>query len=193
MQRYGIVGFAGETLVFCPLTSDIQYFTQALDKIQIGKLEVGTSIGDGLMHSLEVLSHSRAIQRTIVLLTDGIQNSGKFDPLFASTIASQKGVRIVSLGLNSNEKAMAPFARKTNGGYIYKLSEGSKIDDASLLELTQKTNGIYLRVLQPTTFDQSLKQVLKTRNSEKLRTEPLVDQKLLDIYFERFRWQQQKE
>ncbi len=192
LQRYGIVGFAGETGILCPLTSDTQLLEEALDNIQIGKWNDGTAIGDGLMHSLEVLSYSKAIRRTIVLLTDGVQNSGKFDPFFAAGIASQQRVKIVSLGMSTNEKAMTPFSRKTNGDFTYQLSNKNKIDDETLLDVTQKTNGVYLRVLEPEKFDEYLKQVLETENKERPMTAPSIDQRLLDIYFQGFEWKKRK-
>lgn len=195
LQRYGIVAFAGETRIICPLTSEVEVINQAIDKIEIGKLEDGTSIGDGLIHSLEVLSHSRALRRTIVLLTDGVQNSGKFDLLLSAKVARQKGVRIVSLGVGTkNDEAMVPIRRKANGDYIYGLTKNNKIDDEILKTITTKTNGVYLRVLEPSTFDKYLKQALEFRILELPRTEfpSPIDERLLDIYFKRFQWRNGK-
>ncbi|MFK7776471.1 MAG: VWA domain-containing protein, partial [Saprospiraceae bacterium] len=189
LQRYGIVAFAGKTGIVCPLTPDVEIINQALDQIEIGKLPDGTSIGDGLMHSLEVLSHSKALRRTIVLLTDGDQNSGKFDPLFSAKVARQKWVRIVSLGVGTkNNEAMVPVSKKANGDYRYALAKNNKIDDEILRAITAKTNGTYLRVLEPSKFDENLKQVLNTRNGLIPMVESPIDERLLNIYFKRFQW-----
>ena len=81
---------------------------------------------------------------------------------------------------------MVPIRRKANGDYIYGLSKNNKIDDEILRTITTKTNGNYLRVLEPSTFDENLKQVLDTRNEVIPRAESPIDKRLLDIYFKRF-------
>ncbi len=186
LQQYAIVGFAGETRLLCPLTADVKSMTQSIDDIEIGKYVDGTAIGDGLMHSIKLLSQVKAPRKTIVLITDGIQNWGKFLPLFSSRIASQKGIRIVSLGIGSDKNAMTPVSKKMNGEYVYALSGGSKIDESTLKTLTQNTNGNYLRVLDEMAFDDSLDQILKTKDNAIQYTFSPIDQKLLEIYFQKF-------
>lgn len=186
LQKHAIVGFAGETKLLCSLTADVNALTQSIDEIQIGKYVDGTAIGDGLMHSIKVLSEVKASRKTIVLITDGVQNSGKFLPLFSSKVGAQEGICIVSLGIGSDKNAMAPIRKKSNGEFVYAMSAGNKIDESTLKILTQNTNGTYLRVLNEMDFDDSLNQLLESKDKAIKNTTSPIDQKLLNIYFQNF-------
>src|SRR3989338_2972906 len=83
-DRIGLVIFAGQSFTQSPLTVDHRAILTLLDQIQLGMLEDGTAIGLGLASAVNRLKASEARTKLVVLLTDGVNNSGEVDPLTAA-------------------------------------------------------------------------------------------------------------
>lgn len=144
-QKIGLVVFAGEAMVLCPMTMDSNKLLKSVEAIKIDKLENGTAITSGLLFGLYELSKSNTPKRHLFLLTDGVQNIGVYSPQIAAQIANKKKIQIHSFGIGCNGQAMTPVARKSNGEYIY--NETDVIIDEKILRLVGKqTGGIYSRI-----------------------------------------------
>lgn len=143
-DRIGLSVFAGEAFTQCPLTTDHQVVTGYISELECGFLQDGTAIGMGLAAAINRLKDSDAKSKVVILLTDGKNTSGYIQPLTAAELAEEFGIKVYTIGVGSTGKALAPVSRRSNGEYIFGLSQVT-IDEQLLREIAQMTNGKYFR------------------------------------------------
>ena len=144
-DRIGLVVYAGESYTKTPITSDKGIVKGALREISYqGLIEDGTAIGMGLATSVNRLKDSRAKSKVIILLTDGVNNSGFIDPKIATELAVEFGIKTYTIGLGSNGTARAPVGILPNGSFQYAMTK-VEIDEALLKGIATATGGIYFR------------------------------------------------
>ena len=144
-DRIGLVVYAGESYTKTPITSDKSIVKGSLREISFqGLIEDGTAIGMGLATSVNRLKDSRAKSKIIILLTDGVNNSGFIDPKIATELAVEFGIKTYTIGLGSNGRALAPVGILPNGNFKYGLTK-VEIDEELLKEIANETGGIYFR------------------------------------------------
>ncbi|GBF51919.1 BatA [Leptospira ryugenii] len=103
-DRLGFVVFAGAAYLQSPLTSDRETLLQLIDEVNETSIEEqGTAIGDALMLSTYRLKNSQAKSKVIVLLTDGVSNTGKVDPDTASFTTKAYKTKVYSIGIGKEE------------------------------------------------------------------------------------------
>lgn len=142
-DRIGIVAFGGAAYTVCPLTTDYAWLNQNLDRIDLGLIEDGTAIGSAISSSVLRLKSSEAKSKIIILLTDGMNNAGKIDPLKAAQIAQTKGIKIYTIGAGS--KGYVPFpAQDFFGRKVYQ-NVLIDLDEETLNKIAQMTGGQYFR------------------------------------------------
>lgn len=139
-DNIGLVVFAGESLSLMPLTNDRAALVNAIDNIQMGDLVDGTAIGDGLVSAINRIVSGKAKSKSIILLTDGTNNAGEVPPSTAAQIARQKGVRVYTIGVGTNGTIKVPDPYGFSSTTIE-----TKIDEESLREIAESTNGKYFR------------------------------------------------
>ena len=109
-DRIGLVIYAGESYTKTPITSDKRIVKNALNDIRYdGVINDGTAIGMGLATAVNRLKDSRAKSKVIILLTDGVNNSGFIDPKIAAELAVEFQIKTYTIGLGSNGNARAPI------------------------------------------------------------------------------------
>lgn len=106
-DRIGLVIFSATSLTQCPLTLDRNILSGLIDRLDFGMLEDGTAIGLGLGSAIARLKDSQAKDRVIILLTDGVNNTGDIDPLTAAQAATSFGIKIYTIGVGS--KGPVPY------------------------------------------------------------------------------------
>lgn len=106
-DRIGLVVFSATSLTQCPLTLDRNIINALIDRVGFGMLEDGTAIGLGLASAVARLKDSKAKDRVIILLTDGVNNTGDIDPITAAQAAASFGIKIYAIGVGS--KGLVPF------------------------------------------------------------------------------------
>ena len=144
-DRIGLVVYAGESYTKTPITSDKSIVKGSLREISFqGLIEDGTAIGMGLATSVNRLKDSRAKSKIIILLTDGVNNSGFIDPKIATELAVEFGIKTYTIGLGSNGTALAPVGILPNGNFKYGLTK-VEIDEELLKGISNETGGIYFR------------------------------------------------
>ena len=144
-DRIGLVVYAGESYTKTPVTSDKGVIVNSLNEINFdGVIEDGTAIGMGLATSVNRLKDSKAKSKVIILLTDGVNNSGFIDPKTAADLASSFGIKTYTIGLGSNGNALAPIAINPNGTFRYGLTK-VEIDEELLKSIANETGGLYFR------------------------------------------------
>lgn len=139
-DRIGMTVFSGESFTLCPLTTDHRLLKELASGVTTGMVQDGTAIGDGLATAINGLRDSDAISRVIVLLTDGINNTGVIDPLTAAEMAALFGIRVYTIGLGSSGPVPYPFP--TPLGIQYRDVE-IPVDEELLRAIADKTGGKY--------------------------------------------------
>lgn len=143
-DRIGIVVYAGESFTQTPITSDKTIVQNTIRKIQWGQIEDGTAIGMGLGSAVNRLKDSKAKSKVIILLTDGVNNTGFVDPKTATELAKQIGIKVYTIGLGTNGTAMFPVAKDLNGKLIFR-NAPVEIDEDLLKYIASETEGQYFR------------------------------------------------
>jgi Ca-activated chloride channel homolog len=143
-DRIGLVEYAGESYTKTPITSDKAIVLRSLKEINFNTvLEDGTAIGTGLGTAVNRLKDSKAKGKVIILLTDGVNNSGFIDPKIASELAAEYDIKVYTIGLGTNGMAMYPAM--TRNGDIQRIRVQVEIDEELLKEIAKVTGGKYFR------------------------------------------------
>ena len=139
-DNMGLVVFSGESLSLMPLTSDRTALINAISNIEVGALNDGTAIGDGLSSAINRLVSGKAKSKSIILLTDGTNNAGDVAPTTAAQIAKQKGIKIYTIGVGTNGSIQItdPYGFSTT-------TMETKIDEQALKGIADMTKGRYFR------------------------------------------------
>jgi len=165
-DRLGLVEYAGESYTKTPLTSDKTLVLSALKSIEYNTIiEGGTAIGMGLATSVNRLKESRAKSKVIILLTDGVNNSGFIDPRTASELAVEFGIKVYTIGLGSNGLALSPVGMRPNGQFQYG-KVPVEIDEALLQEIAQTTGGLYFRATNNSKLGEIYDEINKLEKTE---------------------------
>ena len=143
-DRIGIVVYSGESYTKVPATTDKSVVLQALKDIKQGEIEDGTAIGMGLGTAINRLKDSKTKSKVIILMTDGVNNTGVLDPLSAAELAKEYGIRVYTIGIGTNGKALSPVAYNPDGSLQYDMVP-VEIDDKLLSEIAKSTGGQYFR------------------------------------------------
>jgi len=141
-DRIGLVVFARDAFTQCPLTIDYSVLRNLLLDIRSGMIEDGTAIGNAIANGVNRLKESDAKSRIIILLTDGVNNSGEVDPISAAEIAKTFGIRIYTIGVGT--RGEAPYPVKTPFGTRYQMVP-VEIDEDVLQQIAGITDGQYFR------------------------------------------------
>lgn len=141
-DRIGLVIFSGESFTQCPITIDHNILKEQLLQVKSGILTDGTAIGMGLATAVDRLRTSKAKSRVVILLTDGVNNTGLVDPSTALEIAKAYKVRVYCIGVGT--RGEAPYPVQTPMG-IQKQMVPVEIDEALLKQVASQTGGKYFR------------------------------------------------
>ena len=144
-DRIGLVEYAGESYTRTPITSDKSIILRSLKEIEYNTIiEGGTAIGMGLATSVNRIKDSKAMSKVVILLTDGVNNSGFIDPLTAVELANEFGIKIYTIGLGTNGMALSPIGIDSKGKFNY-ANVKVEIDEKLLNEIADMTGGKYFR------------------------------------------------
>lgn len=138
-DNMGLVVFAGESLSLMPLTNDRAALVNTLRRVELGDLQDGTAIGDGLASAVNRISSGKARSKSIILLTDGTNNSGDVPPSTAAEIAKGKGIKVYTIGVGTNG------SMQIVDPYGMPITIETKIDEQTLRSIAQTTGGKYFR------------------------------------------------
>lgn len=179
-DRIGLVVYASEAYTKIPVTSDKPLILEAIKSIKYDNvIQDGTGIGMGLTTAVNRLKDSKAKSRVIILLTDGVNNSGFIEPETAAEIARQYGIKVYTIGIGTNGMAEFPYALTQTGQFLYRMMP-VEIDQELMKSIAQKTGGKYFRA----TSNSRLGEIYAAIN--KLETTEIEELKFYD-YDEKFR------
>lgn len=173
-DRIGLVVYAGESYTKTPVTTDKRIILSSLAELTYGQVEDGTAIGMGLATAVNRLKESKAKSRVIILLTDGVNNTGVIDPLIAAELAAEYGIKVYTVGIGTNGMALSPYALNPDGSIMYRMLQ-VEIDESLMKKIAQITHGRYFRA----TNNQKLQQIYDEIN--KLETSKIEEFKYTEV------------
>lgn len=106
-DRIGLVVFAARAFTQCPLTLDHPVLKGFLEEIEVGLIADGTAIGLGLATAVARLRHSDSPSKTIILLTDGVNNVPTLEPETAAELARSLDVRVYTVAIG--REGLVPY------------------------------------------------------------------------------------
>lgn len=142
-DNMGLVVFAGEAFTGVPMTTDRAALTNYVNALNREMLEDGTAIGDGLATSINRIKDGKAKSKSIILLTDGSNNTGIVAPLTAAEIAHKLGIKVYTIGIGTN--GTAPYPQVNMFGRIEYVPTPVVIDEETLKQIASVTGGKYFR------------------------------------------------
>ena len=172
-DRIGLLVFAGETFIQCPLTTDKQVLSSLLKDIRIAEKEYdGTAIGMAIANATNRLRDSKAKSKVMILLSDGSNNAGELDPITAADLANQFDIKIYTIGAATDQSItyIPGVGRMVN-----------EIDEKTLKEISKETGGRYFRAK-----DQDMLTEIYAQIDSMERTE--IEVKSYTKYKELFGW-----
>lgn len=164
-DRIGLVVYAGESYTKTPITTDKGIVLNALRDISYGQLEDGTAIGMGLATSVNRLKESKAKSKIIILLTDGVNNSGFIEPQTAADLATEYGIKTYTIGLGTNGNALTPINYNADGSFRYGMRQ-VEIDEELLESIAEVTGGKYFRATNNETLEEIYDEINKLEKTE---------------------------
>jgi Ca-activated chloride channel family protein len=138
-DRIGLTLFAAKAFTQCPLTLDRTVLKGFLDEVEVGLIDDGTAIGLGLATAVNRLKHSPARSKTVILLTDGMNNVPTLEPETAAELASTLSVRVYTVGVGRQGYAPYPVDDPIFGRRTRQIE--SRIDKELLQEIATLTGG----------------------------------------------------
>ena len=157
-DRLSLIVFAGTAFTRIPLTLDHNVVRESLAQVTTESVNTdGTAIGMAISVGLNRLKKSDAASRIMILLTDGDNNAGEIDPITASKLSQESGIRIYSVGVGSDVFVFP--VQDIFGRTQYRQMQGG-FDEALLEQIAQITGGQYFRAKDP----KALSQIFDTIN-----------------------------
>ena len=157
-DRIGVVVFAGQSFIQCPLTVDTEVLNKLVDEINVADREFdGTAIGMAIANATNRLRDSESKSKIMILLSDGSNNAGEIDPTTAATIASKFNVKIYTIAAGTEQS----FSRIPGRGLIR-----NEIDTKTLKEISLKTEGQFFRATDKDALADIYKEIDKLERSE---------------------------
>ena len=172
-DRIGILVFAGESFIQCPLTIDKTVLKSLINEITVASKEYdGTAIGMAIANATNRLRDSKAKSKVMILLSDGSNNAGELDPITAADLANQFDIKIYTIGAATDQSItyIPGVGRMVN-----------EIDEKTLKEISKETGGRYFRAK-----DQDMLTEIYAQIDSMERTE--IEVKSYTKYKELFGW-----
>jgi len=136
-DRIGILVFAGESFIQCPLTVDKKVLQSLIKEITVASKEHdGTAIGMAIANGTNRLRNSDVESRVMILLSDGSNNAGEIDPKTAAELAAEYDIKIYTIGAGTNQS----YTRIPGRGLIR-----NEIDEETLQHIAHMTGGKFFR------------------------------------------------
>ncbi len=177
-DRFGLIVFAGESYIQCPLTRDVNVLVDFTDEIEIIDEENdGTAIGMAIANSINRLRDSKSETKIIILLSDGSNNKGELDPITAAELASKFNIKIYTIAAGA--EGLAPYPVTDVWGRKVIQNIQVDVDEESLKQIASITGGQFFRA----TDNQSLKMIYKEIDQlEKTKIEIEEYQNYTELY-----------
>jgi Ca-activated chloride channel family protein len=162
-DRIGLIAFAAAPYIVSPLTLDHDWLLQNLERINVGIGDDGTAIGSAIAAAVNHLRTTTAKSKVVILLTDGVNNSGKISPLAAAEAARALGVRVYTIGVGVRGKAPIPV--RDEAGKIHVIMANVDVDEKTLQAVANETGGQFYRATDTNSLQKIYDQINRYETS----------------------------
>jgi Ca-activated chloride channel family protein len=152
---------------------------QNLRRLDLNTIPDGTAIGSGLSAALNRLREVKSKSKIVILMTDGVNNTGKVLPLTAAEAAETLAIKVYTIGVGTRGIAKVP-GRDAFGNVRY-FQQKVDIDEDTLREMAKRTGGKYYRADNTETLKKIYEEIDKFERTE-------MDVKKFQRYQELFKW-----
>jgi len=142
-DRIGLVAFAGSPYLVSPITLDHGWLQQNLERVTVAATDDGTAIGSAIAAGVNHLRETSGKSKVLILLTDGMNNSGRIPPLAAAEAAAALGVKIYTIGVGVRGKVPIPVRNQT--GQMQIIMAEVDVDERTLKAIADLTGGKFYR------------------------------------------------
>ena len=180
-DRLGIIIFAGQSFIQCPLTIDSDVLVEFVDKIEVAQEDYdGTAIGMAIANATNRLRFSDSKNKLMILLSDGSNNKGEIEPITAAELAQKFNIKIYTIGAGSIGKA--PYPVKDIWGRTSRRMIDVDVDEKTLKEISRVTNAKFFRATDNETLLQVYKEIDQLERTE-IEVSEYKNYKELYVYF----------
>src|ERR1700716_242409 len=157
-DRIGLIAFAAAPYLVSPLTLDHDWLQQNLERVNtaVGG-DDGTAIGSALAASVNRLRTTTAKSKVVILLTDGMNNTGKITPVAAAEAAKAMGVKVYTIGVGV--RGMAPIPLKDEAGNTHLVMDKVDVDEKTLQTVADETGGTFYRATDTDSLEKIYEQI----------------------------------
>ena len=153
----GLVTFGGYASSRAPLTADHEALQHVLKGVQVPSVnydangrpvdpdETLTAVGDGLATALARVKDAEVKSKIVILLSDGVSNTGVVEPDQAAAAAAKLGIRVYTIGVGTHSRR-TPFKARDMFGRTQIAYADMSFDESQLKSIASKTNGRYFGV-----------------------------------------------
>jgi Ca-activated chloride channel family protein len=156
-DRIGLIAFAGAPYLVSPITLDHDWLQQNLERVAIGGVDDGTAIGSAIAAAVNRLRTTPAKSKVVILLTDGMNNTGKISPLAAAEAARALGVKIYTIGVGVRGKAPIPV--RDEAGNMRLVMAQVDVDEKTLQSIADQTGGKFYRATDTDSLERIYEQI----------------------------------
>ena len=162
-DRIGLIAFAAAPYIVSPLTLDHDWLQQNLERVNVGVKDDGTAIGSAIAAAVNHLRTTTAKSKVVILLTDGVNNSGKISPLAAAEAARALGVKVYTIGVGVRGKAPIPL--RDQAGHIHVVMAEVDVDEKTLQAVANETGGQFYRATDTDSLQKIYEQINRYETS----------------------------
>jgi Ca-activated chloride channel family protein len=162
-DRIGIIAFAGSPYLVSPLTLDHDWLLQNLERVNVGIGDDGTAIGSAMAAAVNHLRTTAAKSKVVILLTDGVNNTGKIAPLAAAEAARALGVKVYTIGVGVRGKAPVPV--RDESGRTHIVMATVDVDEKTLQAVANETGGLFYRATDTDSLQKIYEQINRYEKS----------------------------
>jgi Ca-activated chloride channel family protein len=162
-DRIGLIAFAAAPYVVSPLTLDHDWLQQNLERVNTGIGDDGTAIGSAIAAAVNHLRTTTAKSKVVILLTDGVNNSGKISPLAAAEAARALGVKVYTIGVGVRGKAPIPV--RDEKGNMHVVMAEVDVDEKTLQAVANETGGQFYRATDTDSLQKIYEQINRYEKS----------------------------
>jgi Ca-activated chloride channel family protein len=156
-DRIGLIAFAASPYIVSPLTLDHDWLLQNLERVNVGIGDDGTAIGSAIAAAVNHLRRTAAKSKVVILLTDGVNNSGKISPLAAAEAARALGVKVYTIGVGVRGKAPIPV--RDEAGKMRMMMMTVDVDEKTLQAVASETGGQFYRATDTDSLQKIYEQI----------------------------------
>jgi Ca-activated chloride channel family protein len=162
-DRIGLIAFAAAPYIVSPLTLDHDWLQQNLERINVGIGDDGTAIGSAIAAAVNHLRTTATKSKVVILLTDGVNNTGKIPPLAAAEAARALGVKVYTIGVGVRGKAPIPV--RDQAGRIHVIMAYVDVDETTLQAVANETGGQFYRATDTDSLEKIYEQINRYETS----------------------------